>query len=194
MAFKTFVAGEILTAANVNDYLMEQANIVCTSGTRPSSPQEGMTIYETDTNRQLIYDGADWVTVLEISAFNTFATTWASSGTQPAIGNGTLDCRWIRMGRCVVAHYGLVTGSTTTYGTGAYSLSLPVARNTTTRQGGGGHLFDTSASAYNASTPRCTAQTFNIVAATGGLVTPSIPWTWATGDEMHFAVIYEASA
>jgi hypothetical protein len=192
--FKTFTANDVLTAADVNDYLMEQAVISCTSGTRPSSPVEGMTIRETDTDRLLSYDGSGWVTGLELAAFNTFATVWASSGTQPALGNGTLDCRWVRMGRCVVAHFGLVTGSTTTYGTGTYSLSLPVARNTTTRQGGGGHLFDTSGAAYNAAAPRCTAQTFNIVSATAGLVTPSVPWTWATGDEMHFVVIYEASS
>jgi hypothetical protein len=33
---------------------------VCTSGTRPSAPAEGLTIYETDTNRIRVYDGATW--------------------------------------------------------------------------------------------------------------------------------------
>jgi hypothetical protein len=60
MAFKTFVAGDILTAGQVNDYLMKQAVIVCTSGTRPSSPPEGMVIYETDTNWIMVYDGTAW--------------------------------------------------------------------------------------------------------------------------------------
>lgn len=60
MAFKTFVAGATLTAAEVNDYLMKQAVIVATSGTRPASPVEGMTIYETDTDKLLTYDGATW--------------------------------------------------------------------------------------------------------------------------------------
>lgn len=61
MAFKTFVAGDVLTAAEVNTYLAKQAVIVCTAATRPSSPVEGMTIYETDTNRSLVYDGSNWV-------------------------------------------------------------------------------------------------------------------------------------
>lgn len=48
MPFRVFSDGEVLTAAYVNDYLMEQAVITCTSGTRPSSPTNGMVIYETD--------------------------------------------------------------------------------------------------------------------------------------------------
>lgn len=60
MGFKTFTVGEVLTASDVNGYLMKQAVIVATSGTRPSSPVEGMTIYETDTDCLLSYDGAAW--------------------------------------------------------------------------------------------------------------------------------------
>lgn len=55
MAFKTFTAGAVLTASDVNTYLAKQAVVVCTSTTRPSSPPEGMTIYETDTDKLLSY-------------------------------------------------------------------------------------------------------------------------------------------
>lgn len=58
MAFKTFVAETTLPAADLNTYLMKQSVIVCTSGTRPASPIEGMTIYETDTDKLLIYTTA----------------------------------------------------------------------------------------------------------------------------------------
>lgn len=60
MAFKTFTAGSVLTAADVNDYLMKQVVITCTSGTRPGTPNEGMTIYETDTDRIMVYNGSAW--------------------------------------------------------------------------------------------------------------------------------------
>ena len=33
---------------------------VCTSSTRPASPYDGQVIYETDTDRVLAYDGANW--------------------------------------------------------------------------------------------------------------------------------------
>lgn len=34
---------------------------VCTSSTRPASPFEGMAIFETDTDRMLIWNGSTWV-------------------------------------------------------------------------------------------------------------------------------------
>lgn len=63
MAFKTFTAGAVLTASDVNTYLAKQAVVVCTSTTRPSSPPEGMVIYETDTDKVLTYTTATtgWV-------------------------------------------------------------------------------------------------------------------------------------
>jgi len=33
---------------------------VCTSSTRPASPYDGQVIYETDTDKVLAYDGANW--------------------------------------------------------------------------------------------------------------------------------------
>ena len=41
---------------------------VCTSTTRPSAPYEGMMIYETDTNRVLVYDNAAWVMIADTDA------------------------------------------------------------------------------------------------------------------------------
>lgn len=63
MGFKTWAAGDVLTAADVNAYLMKQSVIVCTSGTRPASPIDGMTIYETDTDQLLIYESSKYVPV-----------------------------------------------------------------------------------------------------------------------------------
>jgi hypothetical protein len=56
--FKTFTAGAVLTASDVNTYLAKQAVVVCTSTTRPTSPPEGMAIYETDTDKVLVYTTA----------------------------------------------------------------------------------------------------------------------------------------
>lgn len=59
--FKTFGVGDVLTAAEVNGFLMTQVIVQCTSGTRPTSPVEGQTIYETDTDRMLTYiPGPGW--------------------------------------------------------------------------------------------------------------------------------------
>lgn len=63
MGYKLWAPGELLTSADVNSYLMKQSLISCTSVTRPASPQDGMSIYETDTKRYLTYSStlATWL-------------------------------------------------------------------------------------------------------------------------------------
>lgn len=78
MGFKTFSAGDVLTAADVNDFLMEQSVIVCTSGTRPASPHEGMRIYETDTKLHRFYNGSAWRHIVTGRPFVQLSKTTAS--------------------------------------------------------------------------------------------------------------------
>lgn len=64
---KTFVAGEVLTAAQVNDYLMDQA-VMRFSGSAAraasiTAPTEGMITYLDDVNRVEYYSGSAWVAV-----------------------------------------------------------------------------------------------------------------------------------
>ena len=55
---------------------------VCTSSTRPASPYEGQMIYETDTNRVLVYNGSAWTTLTPQSAtVLTFESTTSTSFT-----------------------------------------------------------------------------------------------------------------
>jgi hypothetical protein len=61
---RTFIAGEVLTAAQVNDYLMDQA-VMRFSGSAAraasiTAPSEGMVTYLDDANRLEIYDGSTW--------------------------------------------------------------------------------------------------------------------------------------
>ncbi|GAA5076723.1 hypothetical protein HNP84_007318 [Thermocatellispora tengchongensis] len=61
MPFKTWAPFDVLTAGDVNTYLMQQVIIRCTSTTRPLSPGEGWHIYETDTGKFLVYKAGAWV-------------------------------------------------------------------------------------------------------------------------------------
>jgi len=65
------VTGEVVTAANVNSFLMNQAVIQTTSGARPASPPAGMMIYQTDTNTFAVY-GTTWC---EITPYQTTVAT-----------------------------------------------------------------------------------------------------------------------
>jgi hypothetical protein len=64
--FRTFAAGEVLTAANVNTYLMQQS-ITTFAGTAArssaiTSPSEGQFAYLSDTDQLSYYTGSAWVT------------------------------------------------------------------------------------------------------------------------------------
>ncbi len=61
MPRKVFVAGEVLTAANVNALLMDQAVMVfagsAARGSAIASPSEGMVTYLEDINQLQVYVG-----------------------------------------------------------------------------------------------------------------------------------------
>ena len=64
LGFKTFVTGEVLTAADTNGYLMQGINVFATTAARDAaitSPQEGQFAFTKDTNGLWYYDGAAWV-------------------------------------------------------------------------------------------------------------------------------------
>lgn len=65
--FKTFASGDVLTAADVNTYIMQQQIMVFASSTARNSeitsPSEGMFAYLKDTDELVYYDGSSWETL-----------------------------------------------------------------------------------------------------------------------------------
>lgn len=135
MAFKTFTAGAVLTASDVNTYLAKQAVIVCTSTTRPSSPPEGMVIYETDTDKMLTYTTATtgWVP--------PWNTPWgrigsaSSAAATSSIGTTTVDVNGLSVTWTAVANrYYLTTVTVPIYqqtsAAGVAVLSITNGSNT----------------------------------------------------------------
>lgn len=61
---KVFTAGEVLTAANVQGYLQDQAVMVFADATARTAgiptPTEGMATYLKDTNTLELFDGTQW--------------------------------------------------------------------------------------------------------------------------------------
>ena len=146
MAFKTFADGVALPAADLNTYLAKQAVIVCTAGTRPASPIEGMTIYETDTDGYLLYNGTAWLRTTPISASvatseTTTSATFvdlATSGPAVTLTTGTvalvtLSCMSNSSGAFVPSMAAAVSGATTlaasttnavSHGAGAVNIGI----------------------------------------------------------------------
>jgi hypothetical protein len=77
--YREFVSGEVLTAVNVNDFLMEQSVMTFEDGTARDAAlaavlREGITIYNEATKRNEVYNGTAWVPVVAGIGSNVVAS------------------------------------------------------------------------------------------------------------------------
>ncbi|MFE6484701.1 hypothetical protein ACFVGN_17435 [Streptomyces sp. NPDC057757] len=93
-----------------------------------TTPVAGMVAWLTTPGTLSYFTGAAWTT---LGAWNAYTPAWTAATTDPVIGNGSVTGRYAVVGK--VCHFTafVACGSTTTYGSGAYSLSLPLATGTT---------------------------------------------------------------
>lgn len=133
------------------------------------------------------------------AGWTPYTPTWTASTTNPVLGNGTLAGRSMKIGRTVVAQFTLTTGSTTTYGSGVYSIGMPYTAAAgsdalgTTRLNGPAtyigicHLSSGGTSVIplfpGTSTP-----------ATGANMTATAPGTLAAGHVLRGSITYESAA
>jgi len=92
--FKTFAVGEVLSAANVNGYLMQGVLVFASAAARTSaitSPQEGQYSYLKDTNSTEYYTGSAWVAIGggSSSPLTTKGDLYTYSTTDARLGVGT---------------------------------------------------------------------------------------------------------
>lgn len=197
MAFKTFTSGAVLTAAELNTYLMQQAVIVCTAATRPSSPVEGMVIYETDTDQGYQYDGSNWIQTSELGAWTSYTPTLGGTGW--AIGDGTITGSYTRIARTVFFQAAVTFGASSTYGAAAApTISLPVTATgspiITCR------LADATGAAYLGACPMSASTvTIQVQEVSGSYVRYNnvldiVPFTWTTSDAIGVSGTYQAAA
>lgn len=64
-------------------------------------------------------------------AFTSYTPVWASTGTAVSLSNGTITGKWAKFGKFIVGEVILTIGSTTTMGTGSYTITLPSTSSST---------------------------------------------------------------
>ncbi|MEU1302782.1 hypothetical protein [Streptomyces shenzhenensis] len=134
-------------------------------------------------------------------AWTTYTPAWTSAGsTAPVLGNGALTGRYMKIGRIVLCHINLITGSTTTYGTGSYSFSLPVqaassgmaivgtAQYLGTARWAGEIVISSAANTTSAFFP--TSATNNAI----DFMNSSRPETLAASGQLRLSFVYEAAS
>lgn len=135
--------------------------------------------------------------------WNTVVPVWSTTGTQPAIGNGTLNMRHVKLGRTVIGTARLLSGSTTTFGTGTWFLSLPFPPNNTIsnfailgagKAWGAGPSLNFVVRVDNANQKMQFAYSATAPAGTETNITATTPWTWANGHDLDIQFMYEAAS
>jgi hypothetical protein len=204
--FKTFQVGEVLGADDVNGYLMRQSIASFASGVAVlagiTAPEEGQVAYIRDADAFWYYDGTEWREIIFGNAWFPYTPAWTASTSNPTLGNGSIAGRYMRSGKSVFFAAEVITGSTTTYGSGNYSLSLPIApRTTTPTQYVQSRVGDASSGQAYAGqsgalvdTPSPGAAPIQVQGAADlDNVTPTSPITFATGDQLRLFGMYEAA-
>lgn len=126
----------------------------------------------------------------------TYTPSWTSSGTAPSLGNGTLTGRYIQIGNLVIVTINGTMGSTTTYGTGTYSWSLPVNAAGTgfilvgsAYTNAGGAAFSTGAAVIASG-----GSTLSVITdGDGNTWGQLLPATWASGNLFNITIAYFAA-
>ena len=133
--------------------------------------------------------GAPWL---------SYTPSWTSSGTAPALGNGTITGKYKQIGKTVFVRVHLSLGSTSTTGTGNWRFTLPIAASSsdgvvmpaTFLDNGVNWYTGTVTCAYDGSTSYVVPLTS---ASPSTAVTTAVPFTWATADALTFNGSYEAA-
>jgi hypothetical protein len=103
--FKTFVTGEVLTAGDVNGYLMQGINVFTNATARDAAitaPAEGQFAFTKDNNSLWYYDGAAWV------ASGATGDIEGVTATSPLTGGGTSGTVTVGIQNATTAQLGAV--------------------------------------------------------------------------------------
>ncbi len=133
------------------------------------------------------------------STYSNYTPTWTSSGTAPAIGNATVVARFAQIGKIIHAYGSITFGSTSTFGSGNYSLALPLTASTNPVgvPCGTSFIFDSSAGNSGIVNPYISTTTKMqwfygaTYFGTNSTLGVSAPWTWAVNDEVTWSILYE---
>lgn len=129
-------------------------------------------------------------------AWTSYTPAWSTTGTVPTLGDGTLEGNYAQAGKLVLFSIILTIGTTTTVGTGVYTLTLPVATALPPNAAvASAHFFDASPAGYYQHIAYRTATSASQIAlsATAGRWSATNPVVPAVGDVISVNGSYEAA-
>lgn len=147
----------------------------------------------TNTKALEIDQASFWNYKARAQATQTYTCTWTGSGSNPVIGNGTLGASYTVQGKMCTVQISMFTGSTTTYGSGTWSFSLPFTPSSDAFESVGSALALNSGVNFQTGvcigTGSATAQAY-LGGTTSNAVGTTVPWTWKNGDYLKLTLTY----
>lgn len=131
--------GSSFTSSFFDTYVRQQVVVQCTSGARPTSI-EGRLIYETDTDRLLMYDGTGWIIMSE--PWQSYTPT-LSQGASTNIAKTTTISEYMRRGGNCLWRFRITATASGTAGS-SLTLTVPITGLEANVVGGVGFIFDLS--------------------------------------------------
>jgi len=175
--------------------------VVSTDGSGNVAVGSSSPSYKLDVTGDINATGNLRVAGNAVGDYSTFTPVWTATTTNPAIGNGVMNGRLVRINDLVIAQYEIRPGSTTTFGTGFWKFDYPVTYDPTGffafADIGFGRAYDANvATVYNmhAVVDNASTTTFRLSAdSTGSAPSSTAPFTWTVGDELLFTIVYKAA-
>jgi hypothetical protein len=122
--------------------------------------------------------------------------SWYSTGGAPSFGNATIISQYRRLpGTNIVAYrFSFSFGSSTVFGDGFYTHSLPLtaSANSVSASIGSAYLLQNGVQDRPGTIHLTDTGKFEIISSSGH-VAHVVPWTWASGDNMSGQVLYEVA-
>jgi hypothetical protein len=204
---KTFAAGEVLRAADVNGYLMNQtvmnfAGTAARGSAIGTAVSEGMVSYLADSDFIEIYSGSEWLPAISATEWTSYTPTISSQNGLLNIGNGVVAFRYKRIGKTVFVIGRYTLGSTSVMGN-TFDVTLPTDINSSIllpQNLGTATYWDSPGAIYtgwplylSGGVVRLVVSTVSGTRITNNELSTAVPFTWVSGDYVNLELTYEAS-
>ena len=197
MAFKTFTAGTLATASDVNTYLMNQSiSTFSTTSARNAaitSPVEGQFAYINLNDITTYYDGTAWRNFIFPSTWIAYTPTLSNI----TLGSGGTSAFYYQVVGKQVNVRGRITLGTTGALTGVATFSLPINAITADQFWDAGAMLVDGTNFYPGMVRVGTSTATVLAIAASGTYTSAgntafnVPFTWAMGDVINVGFSYE---
>lgn len=200
--YKDWVAGNVLTAADLEDYTVKQsimrfADAAARNTAVSAVLTEGLTAYLKDVNSLTVYTGSAWSTIGPILGAGTAWTpALTASVSNPTLGTGSSTTGvYFRLGRLVIAYGRVLFGTSgAAAGSGTYQLSMPVTGTGPSTIPLGAVACTAAGAARGLGWVKAASSTLmNFSGLAGGNASTAADG-WTNNDAIGFIFVYEAAA